>query len=306
MSSITTVRAPNPSPMTLSGTNTYLVDCLDGAGLVIDPGPVMEAHVRAVLAAAKQHGLRVAAIAITHGHPDHAPAALPLASQTGAPIYAHPRSAVPNARDLALEGELRVGERAFRIIDAPGHTFDHVVLYDIRARTLFTGDTIVGEGTVVIAPPGGAMRPYQATLERLAREFSQAREILGGHGPPVRDAQAKIAEYIAHRAMRERQLLESLAHEPQTIPELVARIYAQTRRELRPAAARQILAYLDALRDEGRVTATPLERAMTAEEAALLNPRWERLVDPELARVIEAEVGAAYRIERLQRYSLIT
>jgi glyoxylase-like metal-dependent hydrolase (beta-lactamase superfamily II) len=292
--------------MTLTGTNTYLVDCQDGVALVIDPGPHIESHLQAIVSAAQRRGVRIGAIAITHGHPDHAPAAIPLAYATGATVYAHPRCATPHARDFDLEGILRIGRRVLRVIDAPGHTFDHVVLYDAAARTLFTGDTIVGEGTVVIAPPGGAMRPYQATLERLAREFQDAREILGGHGPPVLDAQAKIAEYIAHRKMRERQLLEALAIEPQTIPELVARIYADTRRELWPAAARQLLAYLNALYEEGHVTVTPLERAMTDDESALLNPQWETLVDPELAQVIEAELGADYRIVLLERYTLVT
>lgn len=290
--------------MTLSGTNSYLVDCFDRVALVIDPGPNIEAHVGNLLAAARERGLRIVAIAITHGHPDHAPAAIPLAYATSATVYAHPRCATPHARDLELDGELRVGERTFRIIDAPGHTFDHVVLYDLHALTLFTGDTIVGEGTVVIAPPGGAMRPYQATLERLARECHGARMILGGHGPPVRDAQAKIAEYIAHRKMRESQLIAALSRGAQTIPELVASIYAQTPKDLWPAAARQLLAYLDALYDEGRVTIAPLDRPLNASESAILNPRWETLVDPELAKVLEEELGAEQRIERLERYSL--
>ncbi len=305
MRHVITVRAPNPSPMTLSGTNSYVVDCFDRVALVIDPGPNMDAHVRALLTTAAERGLRIVAIVVTHGHPDHAPAAIPLAFATGATVYAHPRCTTPHARNLELDGELRVGERTFSIMDAPGHTFDHIVLYDRHAETLFTGDTIVGEGTVVIAPPGGAMRPYQATLERLAREYSNARFILGGHGPVVNDAKAKIAEYISHRKLRETQLIDALSCGAQTIPELVARVYAQTRRELWPAAARQILAYLDALCSEGRVSATPAPRPMSAEEYAMLNPDWDSLVDPELAKVLDAELGAEYRIEKLDHYALV-
>jgi hypothetical protein len=121
----------------------------------------------------------------------------------------------------------------------------------------------------------------------------------------VQDAQTKIAEYIAHRKEREAQLIATLADAPRTIPELVARMYGDTRKTLWPAAARQLLAYLDALREEGRIEATPLDRALTPEESALLNPAWASLVDPELAKVIEAELGASYRIERIEAYRLV-
>lgn len=301
---ITLVRAPNPSPMTLTGTNSYVVDCGAGSALVIDPGPPLEQHIAALLDTAAQRGLTIGAVALTHGHPDHAPAAAPLARETGAVVYAHPRSTVPHDRDLPLEGVLQIGELPMHVVDAPGHTMEHVVFYDRTARTLFTGDVIVGEGTVVIAPPGGAMRPYQRTLERLAREFAQTRTIRGGHGPIVLDAQAKIAQYIAHRAHRETQVLAALADEPQTIPELVRRIYADTQRTVWPAAARQLLAHLQALLQEGRVVAAPVERELSAEESALLNPEWSSLVDAQLAVVIEAELGSAYRIAQLDRYAL--
>ena len=114
--------------MTLTGTNSYLIDCGGGAALAIDPGPPIERHVEAIVQTAKDRGLTVRAIALTHGHPDHAPAARPLADLTGAPIYAHPHSQTDYDDDLALEGELRVGETSLRVVDAPGHTFDHVVL----------------------------------------------------------------------------------------------------------------------------------------------------------------------------------
>lgn len=302
---ISLVRAPNPSPMTLSGTNSYLIDAGDGTAIVIDPGPALERHVEALVAHAAAKHLAITTMAITHGHPDHAPAAELLSRATGAALWAHPKSAVPHDHDLPLGGELRRGTRALRIMDAPGHTFDHVVFYEPQARTLFTGDTILGQGTVVIAPPGGAMRPYQQTLERMLREFRDAQTIRGGHGPLVRNARAKIAEYIEHRKARERELVGALALGPQTIPELVRRIYAATPQQLWPAAARQLLAYLEALAQEGRVTATPLERALTPEEQAMLNPAWASLVDPELATVLEAELGTSHHIDRLFRYALL-
>lgn len=305
MRHITCVRAPNASPLTLSGTNSYIVDCFDRVALVIDPGPAIAEHIQALTDSAGARGQRIVAIAITHGHPDHAPAALPLAFATGATVYAHPQCALPHARDLRFDRPLRVGDRAFKIVDAPGHTFDHVVLYDRHAKTLFTGDTILGEGTVVIAPPAGAMRPYQRTLELLAREFRDARLILPGHGPAIDRPQAKIAQYIEHRKMREAQLIEALSFGAATIPQLVSRIYRDTPQTLWPAAARQLLAYLYALRDEAIVRVLPPERAMTAEESALLNPEWSSLVGPEQAALVEAELGTDYRIESLDRYELL-
>ena len=302
---VTLVRAPNPSAMTLQGTNSYLVDCGNGEALVIDPGPAIDRHLQALLDAAQSKGATIRTIALTHGHPDHAAGAARLASMTRAKLLAHPRSSVSRDGDLPLEGDLRVGSIAMRAIDAPGHTFDHAIFYLPQERALFTGDTILGEGTTVIAPPGGAMRPYQRTLARLAREFAAARLIYGGHGPIVADAPAKIAEYIAHRQMRERQILDELGEGPLTIPELVKRIYSPERQVLWPAMARQILAHLIALEDEGRVRAQPLDRAMTAGEEAMLNPRIEEIVGPEAAAVIVAELGTELRLESLNSYTTV-
>ncbi|MBV8155079.1 MAG: MBL fold metallo-hydrolase [Candidatus Eremiobacteraeota bacterium] len=302
---VTLVRAPNPSAMTLTGTNSYVVDCGAGQALVIDPGPPIDAHVNALIETAKAKDLHVAAIALTHGHPDHAPAARPLANATGAPVYAHPGSSVKHDRDLALEGHLRVGDLAFGVIDAPGHTFDHVVFYLPPERALFTGDVILGEGTVVIAPPGGAMRPYQHTLQRLEDEFGEARTIYGGHGPVVEDAQAKIREYIEHRRARERELLAALAEGEQTIPELVLRIYGENRPVLWPAMARQMLAYLIALEGEHRVASRRLDRAMTDRERWILNPPLEQIVGPEQAEVIAAELGSMLYLDALIAYRAI-
>lgn len=302
---VTLVRAPNPSAMTLSGTNSYVIDCGDGAALVIDPGPPIERHVQALADTAHAQGLTIRAIALTHGHPDHAPAAPMLGAITGAPVYAHPRSSVPHDAALELEGALRVGTTALRVMDAPGHTFDHVVFYLSQERALFTGDVILGEGSVVIAPPGGAMRPYQHTLARLADEFSDARTIYGGHGPVVDDAQAKITEYINHRHAREMELIDALAQPgTHTIPELVLRIYGDARPVLWPAMARQMLAHLIALESEGRVAAERLDRPMSEREMWILNPPLAEIVGPEQAAVIAAELGAMLRLDALYAYAL--
>jgi len=305
VSRITLLRAPNPSPMTLSGTNSYVIDAGGGEAIVIDPGPVIDRHLDALVANAGERGLRISTIAVTHGHPDHAPAAAPLAARTGASVWAHPNSDVPHDRTFELDGELRVGTSALRIIDAPGHTFEHVAIYEPAERALFTGDVILGEGTVVIAPPGGAMRPYQRTLQRLRDEFPDAVRIYGGHGPIVQDARAKIDEYIEHRKLREAELLAALARGPMNVPQLVIAIYGTQRPMLWPAMARQILAYLLALTEEGTVSATALARPMTEQENTILNPSWESIVGAEHAPVIAAELGAMLKLDVLYEYALL-
>ena len=134
------------------------------------------------------------------------------------------------------------------------------------------------------------MRTYQRTLHRLRDEHGDARAVYGGHGPEVRDVRAKLDEYIAHREMRERTILDALAGGA-TIPEIVPRVYAGVDRRLWPAAARQVLAHLMALESEGRVRAERLARESTRDEASLLNPDLSRLGDSGGADVIRAELG---------------
>lgn len=303
---VTLVRAPNPSAMTLTGTNSYIVDCGEGRAICIDPGPAMDRHIDALLARAQALGVVIESICVTHGHPDHAPGAALLARQTGAPVAAHRNAAFPHDRTLGDGDVVCVGETSIDVLDAPGHTFDHLVFYDREDRALFTGDVVLGEGTVVIAPPNGAMRAYQRTLQRLLDEYPQAELLYGGHGPPVGNPQAKIREYIAHRQFRERELLDVLASGPQTIPQLVRRIYRDTKPVLWPAAARQMLAYLIALEEEGRVRSQALPRAMDSNEAAILNPSWESIVGREEAAVVEEELGAMLRLETLYEYAAVT
>ncbi len=290
--------------MTLDGTNGYLVDGGHGAWIAIDPGPDDPAHIAAFVAAAQTANAHIAAILITHGHPDHFPAAAPLARATGAPVYAHPLAAFPHDRTLADGERLTIGDASLLAIDAPGHARDHLVFVLETERALFTGDVIIGIGTVVIAPPNGDMRAYQRTLHRLHDGFGDATVIYGGHGPEIRDPRAKIAEYIAHRERRETEIVAALADAPATIPALVETIYRDVDTRLWPAAARQILAYLIALEREGRVGGTPLDVALTPQQSALLDPDLSVIVSERELSVVRAELGYGTAPPQLIEYAL--
>jgi glyoxylase-like metal-dependent hydrolase (beta-lactamase superfamily II) len=298
------VRAPNPSPMTLDGTNTYLIGAGNGSAIAIDPGPPIPEHIDAICAEAAFSGWTIGAIAVTHGHPDHAPGARLLASRTNAPVYAHTEARFPHDRELADGERLVLGDAALQAIHTPGHARDHLVFWYDDERALFTGDVILGAGTVVIAPPGGDMREYQRTLDRLRRDFSGARRIDGGHGESVEDPLAKLDEYIEHRRRREREIVAVLEEGPATIPAIVERVYHGISQMLWPAAARQVLAYIIALEREGRVTARRLDRPPTPSEAAILNPDLSRIVDPSSRAVAAAELGIDRTVSTIDEFAL--
>ena len=303
MTRIERVLAPNASPMTLSGTNTYVIVDRTRA-IAIDPGPAIDAHIDAIVGAAARHGATIEAIAVTHGHPDHAPGAAVLRAWTQAPVYGHRDATFPI--DVAVgEGDRIVaGATVLDVLDAPGHARDHVVFSLVAEGALFTGDVVIGHGTVVIAPPHGDMRAYQATLARLRRDFADARTIFGGHGEPIHAPREKLDEYIAHRLARERQIEAALRDGERTIPALVREIYAETSSVVWPAAARQVLAYLIALEREGRVRSRALERVPTSEEAAILDPDLSRLVDAESVAVAAAELGFERALQHIEAYAL--
>jgi glyoxylase-like metal-dependent hydrolase (beta-lactamase superfamily II) len=303
------VRAPNPSPMTLDGTNTYLIEASSALAVAIDPGPPDAAHVASLVAVAREGGRKICAILVTHGHPDHAPGAALLHGRTGAPVYAHPAARFPHDVALADSEAVTVGDVAIEVAFAPGHARDHAVFFLPGDGALFSGDVVIGRGTVVVAPPGGDMRAYQTTLVRLRSAYGDASAILGGHGERVADAAEKLDAYIAHRKEREREILAAIETLGEaTIPDIVALVYAQTPQVLWPAAARQVLAYLEALEREGSVASSPLERRLTAPERSILHPDLAQMVDEQSKAVARAELGferdgapiVAYRAARLR------
>lgn len=240
---IVRVLAPNPGMFTLEGTNTWVVG--RDPAVVIDPGPDDAGHLLAVLDEAGE----VSAIVLTHHHPDHAPGAARLAEAAGAPVLAFR----PAEGEVGLPDgtEIEAGGGRLVAVHAPGHTTDHVVLHAPEEGALFTGDAVLGRGTSVIDPPEGDLAAYLRSLRRM-RELAP-RTIYPGHGPAVFDGVGKIEEYLAHRAMREEQVLAGLRDGPATPAELVPRIYADQPAELHPVAARSVLAHLQKLEREDRV-----------------------------------------------------
>jgi glyoxylase-like metal-dependent hydrolase (beta-lactamase superfamily II) len=238
---IVRVLAPNPGVFELEGTNTWIVGPVPA--IVIDPGPEHEGHLREVQRTAG----RIGEILLTHDHPDHAPGALRLREMTGAPIRAaRPVEGMEPLRD----GEVvRSGLASLSVVATPGHSADHVAFFGSQDGALFTGDAVLGRGTSVIDPPEGDLAAYLRSLHRM-RELAP-RTIYPGHGPVVLRAMAKLEEYVEHRAMRERQVLEALGGERRTPQELVADIYRDYPPEVHEAAARSVLSHLLKLESEG-------------------------------------------------------
>jgi glyoxylase-like metal-dependent hydrolase (beta-lactamase superfamily II) len=295
------LRAPNPGPMTLTGTNSYIV----GQGrdyFVIDPGPDIESHVLALAKAVNQAGGQIKQILVTHGHPDHYPGALSLSRLTGAPVAAHSNAPFPHTLNLVDGQVIQAGGATLTAIFTPGHAVDHLCFFLAEEKALFTGDNILGQGTTVVAPPKGDMADYLASLRLLDTLWGHARVIYGGHGPEITDPPAKIKEYLAHRQARQQQLMTALASGVSTIGQLVERIYQDVDRRLWPAAGRQVLAYLIMLEREGRVKA--VEAAGSAGET-WLNPTPSMDLDPVAAAELGLTPQSGSQQERVKRYSLV-
>lgn len=254
---IRSITAPNPGPLTLDGTRTYIL----GESAVIDPGPLIDSHIDAVLAAAP----RLKTILVTHRHADHAPAAVPLRQRTGARVIA-PQDVLD---DATVDRRLRGGERIdvegsdLEVIATPGHTREHVCFLTSDGD-LFSGDTILGYGTTAVFPPDGHMGDYIRSL-RVLRERAP-RRIHPAHGPTRDDAVALIDGYIAHRLERERQVVAALRSGDATIPAMRARIYADLDPRLHAAAEIQLRAHLIQLTEERRVSERDGRYSLIAED----------------------------------------
>jgi len=249
------VVAPNQSPMTGPGTNTYLVGRREVA--VVDPGPDDARHLDAILAAVAESGGRVAQIWLTHSHIDHLPGAWPLRERTGAPVSGW-RTIAGIDRALGDGDSVVVDGRSWTAWHTPGHAADHLVFWQAEDRTLIAGDLVSGFGTVVISPPGGDLLDYLSSLRRMLT--LDPAVMLPGHWDPILDPRARLEEYIAHRGDRERQILDALAAGRETTRAIVEHVYADTIvPELVPVAQRSVLAHLLKLQREGRVESLPAD-----------------------------------------------
>jgi glyoxylase-like metal-dependent hydrolase (beta-lactamase superfamily II) len=262
---IARVLADNPGPFTFKGTGVYIVGTARDVA-VIDPGPDIPEHVAALKRALD--GRRVTHILVTHTHSDHSPAAKPLKEWSGAPTYAFgPHGSgkvdggvkVEEGGDMAFMPDMRVKDGdviagngfTLECVHTPGHTSNHMCFALKEEKSLFTGDHVMGWSTTVVTPPDGDMAQYMASLRKLLARDDAI--LYPTHGGPVRDPQPFLRAYIDHRLEREGQIVACLRDGIGTIPDMVARMYADVDKRLHPAAARSVLAHLIQLEQQRRV-----------------------------------------------------
>jgi glyoxylase-like metal-dependent hydrolase (beta-lactamase superfamily II) len=246
---VTCVLAPNPSPMTLDGTNTWLIaEPGSSSVVVVDPGPDDQGHLRRVHAEAVAGDRRVAKILLTHGHLDHSAGAARFAGLTGAPVQAADPACRLGPEGLADGDVVTAAGCELRVVATPGHSADSVCLLLAADGALFTGDTVLGRGTTVIAGDGN-LGDYLRTLGQL-RDLAEARGVgllLPGHGPMVADPLGTLDYYLSHRAERLDQVRSALAAGARTPAEIVAMIYTDVDPSVWPAAEWSVRAQLDYL-----------------------------------------------------------
>lgn len=260
------VLAPNPSPYTYTGTQTYIVGNA-GDVAVIDPGPADEAHINAILAAIDD--AKVVAIMCTHTHRDHSPAAAPLSERTGAPVVGCaplviesdlPRSDeafdTTYAPDRVLEdGEAMTGTGwTLRAVHTPGHTSNHLCFALEESGALFTGDHVMGWSTSVVIPPDGDMGDYMKSLDKL--QARDDRVYYSAHGEPIEKPRQLVRGMMGHRRQRESQILRLLGERARTIPEFIPEMYKGLDERLVKAAQMSVTAHMLDLQKRGMVSST--------------------------------------------------
>jgi len=233
------VHADNPGPFTLTGTNTWIVG--RDPCWIVDPGPALVEHVEHVLAEAAQRG-GAAGIALTHDHPDHVGAAAAVRDGAGGVPVAAARW--EDADVVLVDGDT-LGP--LEVVATPGHATDHLAF--VTGAICFTGDAVLAQSSVFVAPDPGALRGYLAALRRL--RAMELELLCTGHGPPVTDPAALLDRYLAHRADRERRLLAALADGLRFVDDLLDRAWDDAPASLRLAATATLAAHLDKLDEDG-------------------------------------------------------
>jgi glyoxylase-like metal-dependent hydrolase (beta-lactamase superfamily II) len=250
------VLAPNASAMTLDGTNTWILSEPDSElAVVVDPGPLDEGHLRAVVDTAAAAGKRVALTLLTHGHPDHAEGAVRFAGLTGTKVRALDPALRLGDEGLGAGDVVLVGGLELRVVPTPGHTADSLCFHLPADQAVVTGDTILGRGTTVVAHPDGRLGDYLDTLRRLRSLTVDdgVHTVLPGHGPVLEDAQGAVEFYLAHRAHRLAQV-ETAVEDGYGTPEaVVEHVYADVDRSLWPAAELSVRAQLEYLEEHGLI-----------------------------------------------------
>ncbi|MFF2214993.1 MBL fold metallo-hydrolase [Streptomyces antibioticus] len=250
------VLAPNASAMTLDGTNTWIVAEPDSdLAVVIDPGPLDEGHLRAVVDTAERAGRRIALTLLTHGHPDHAEGAARFAELTGTRVRALDPALRLGDEGLAHGDVVTVGGLELRVVPTPGHTADSLCFHLPADGAVLTGDTILGRGTTVVAHPDGRLGDYLDSLRRLRSLTVDdgVHTVLPGHGPVLEDAQGAVEFYLAHRAHRLAQVETAVENGFAAPSEVVAHVYADVDRSLWPAAELSVRAQLEYLQEHGLI-----------------------------------------------------
>jgi glyoxylase-like metal-dependent hydrolase (beta-lactamase superfamily II) len=248
---VTRVLAPNPSPMTLDGTNTYVLG-LPGSGevLVVDPGPDDPGHLARVESVVRERDAQVRSVVVTHHHLDHSEAAATWARRFGTDVAAA-RVASSPASTLGEGDRVGLAGLDVEVVATPGHTLDHLSLR-LGTGALLTGDHVLGRGTSVVAHPDGDLAAYLTSLRRVLELGPNA--LYPGHGPALtEDPSAVLRFYAEHREYRQQQLLASLRDGPATPGQLVARMYADVPEHLWSAAEASTRAAVDLLVARDRV-----------------------------------------------------
>lgn len=250
------VLAPNASPMTLDGTNTWIVaEPGSDLAVVIDPGPLDDGHLRAVVDTAEKAGRRIALTLLTHGHADHAEGASRFAEITGTRVRALDPALRLGDEGLGAGDVVTVGGLELRVVPTPGHTADSLSFHLPADQAVLTGDTVLGRGTTLVAHPDGRLGEYLASLRRLRSLTVDdgVHTVLPGHGPVLDDAQGAVDFYLAHRANRLAQVETAVENGHRTAEAVVAHVYADVDRSLWPAAELSVRAQLDYLGEHGLI-----------------------------------------------------
>lgn len=243
------ILAPNPGPMTLDGTNTWVLGSGPRGCIVIDPGPADESHLTAIEERTRGMDAPIAVILLTHGHDDHSAGAVTLARRSGAEVRALDPHHRLGSEGLEAGEVVTVGDVELRVIGTPGHTWDSLSFHAPRWEAVLTGDTILGRGTTVVAHPDGRLDDYLASLQRLqtlAREH-RLGWVWPGHGPVLADPATVVDEYVTHRRLRLDQVRRALDEGAETLWEVVETVYADVPRAVWPAAALSVAAQVEYL-----------------------------------------------------------